>query len=268
MAQRKTDGMAKFSRQNLAGRFCSAQKYGNPPGPKVQPFIQRRAKPWYIGRTVCYISGALRCSAQRANSLPELTNGVRVGLKMNFLLVGPDVAGNKKRVWCGRCTRASPFVGEPTPLRGSRPPPPARHRPAYRSAACTWGSVSGHRTWEAVATSRSDSSYAGEYVAEPVELPEAVSADMPDEIAEVAELAAERSSSWIVWILFLTSRNFFSAERFRRLGQPLTEQQNGDNSKHEHHSGVKQIHTNSHETIGATWMLCRNSTGALHLDLV
>ena len=29
-----------------AGRFCSAQKYGKSFGPKAQPFIQRRAKPW------------------------------------------------------------------------------------------------------------------------------------------------------------------------------------------------------------------------------
>ena len=38
-----------------AGRFCSAQKFGKSSGPKAQPFIQRRAKPWYIGRTACYI---------------------------------------------------------------------------------------------------------------------------------------------------------------------------------------------------------------------
>ncbi|MGO8750247.1 MAG: hypothetical protein ACLQNE_30250 [Thermoguttaceae bacterium] len=29
-------------------------------GPKAQPFIQRRAKPWYIGRTARYI---LKCLA-------------------------------------------------------------------------------------------------------------------------------------------------------------------------------------------------------------
>ena len=38
-----------------AGRFCSAQKFQRSSGPKAQPFIQRRAKPWYIGRTACYI---------------------------------------------------------------------------------------------------------------------------------------------------------------------------------------------------------------------
>ena len=43
-----------------AGRFYSAQKYGKLSGPKAQPFIQRRAKPWYIGRTASYI---LQCLA-------------------------------------------------------------------------------------------------------------------------------------------------------------------------------------------------------------
>jgi hypothetical protein len=28
-------------------RFCSVQKYGKSSGPKAQPFIHRRAKPWY-----------------------------------------------------------------------------------------------------------------------------------------------------------------------------------------------------------------------------
>ena len=36
-------------------RFCSAQKYGKSFGPKAQPFIQRRVKPWYIGRTASSI---------------------------------------------------------------------------------------------------------------------------------------------------------------------------------------------------------------------
>ena len=36
---------------------------------------------------------------------------VRVGLKMNSWPVGPNVTGNKKRFWCGRYTRASPFAG-------------------------------------------------------------------------------------------------------------------------------------------------------------
>jgi hypothetical protein len=38
-----------------SGRFYSAQKFERSSGPKAQPFMQRRAKPWYIGRTVCYI---------------------------------------------------------------------------------------------------------------------------------------------------------------------------------------------------------------------
>ena len=43
----------------LLDRICrailSAQEYGKSFGPKAQPFIQRRAKPWYIGRTAYYI---------------------------------------------------------------------------------------------------------------------------------------------------------------------------------------------------------------------
>jgi hypothetical protein len=35
--------------------LCSARNFGKSSAPKAQPFTQRRAKPWYIGRTACYI---------------------------------------------------------------------------------------------------------------------------------------------------------------------------------------------------------------------
>jgi hypothetical protein len=80
------------------GRFCSAQKFERSSGPKAQPFIQRRAKPWYIGRTACYI---LLCLAVFGPTGQVRLNSptVCVGLKMNSWPVGPDVAGNKKGLW-------------------------------------------------------------------------------------------------------------------------------------------------------------------------
>ena len=51
----KIDGICTLARQNLRGDFVPRRSIGKSSGPKAQPFIQRRAKPWYIGRTACYI---------------------------------------------------------------------------------------------------------------------------------------------------------------------------------------------------------------------
>ena len=48
---RKIDGILRPCSAQPAGRFCSAQKFWKSSGPKAQSFIQRRAEPWYIGRT-------------------------------------------------------------------------------------------------------------------------------------------------------------------------------------------------------------------------
>ncbi len=59
------------------GRYCSAQKSEKSSGPKAQPFIQRRAKPWYIGRTACYILLYLAVFGPTGQEFACLTNGTR-----------------------------------------------------------------------------------------------------------------------------------------------------------------------------------------------
>jgi hypothetical protein len=53
------------------------QKHGKSFGPKAQPFIQRRAKPWYIGRTACYILLCLAVFGPTGQEFACLTNGTR-----------------------------------------------------------------------------------------------------------------------------------------------------------------------------------------------
>jgi hypothetical protein len=46
-------------------------------GPKAQPFIQRRAKPWYIGRTACYILLCFAVFGPTGQEFACWTNGTR-----------------------------------------------------------------------------------------------------------------------------------------------------------------------------------------------
>ncbi len=109
-------------------RFCSAQKFGKSSRPKVQPFIQRRAKPWYRGPTACC---SLLCPAvfgptgQKFASLPipgrrpchnplresgcttpsEPRDGADTVRMMNSWPVGPNVTENKKPLYQGFALR-------------------------------------------------------------------------------------------------------------------------------------------------------------------
>ena len=111
-----------------AGRFCSAQKFKRSPGRRPSRSSSEGRSPGISAAPRVLFRCVLRCSAQRAKSSPELTNGLR-GIEDELLARWAGRYREQK----GDFDRAAvpglrPSLGEPTPLRGSHPPPRARNR--------------------------------------------------------------------------------------------------------------------------------------------
>ena len=112
----KIDGICTLVRQNPRGDFVLRRSMGNQSGRRPSRSSSEGRSPGKSVAPRVIFCRVLRCSAQRAKSLPDCPSRedwrtVRVGVKMNCWPVGPNVTGNKKGLWNGRCTRASPFAG-------------------------------------------------------------------------------------------------------------------------------------------------------------
>ena len=110
------------------GRFCSAQKSRDVIRAEGPPFIQRRAKPWYIGRTACYILLCLAVFGPTGQEFAwRLTNGMR-GIEDELFARWPTLLETKNDFDTAVVPGLRPSLGKLTPLRGSHLPQRSRNR--------------------------------------------------------------------------------------------------------------------------------------------